>query len=171
MCVLSIKVPIRKKSGNLFNDPHNFDLINSFRNFSIISAGINDQISYIAFCKTIDSLRVTVLENPPHGRDSHPGDTIIYSVTFWYVTQKNQQSTSLIRNKFVFLRFSKPFSHKSIDFILISLQGYMSFKYVNQICHSNVKRKQCWICIFIFYKVKLSLFLNCLHIQTLKEIE
>ena len=22
MCVLSIKVPIRKKSGNLFNDPH-----------------------------------------------------------------------------------------------------------------------------------------------------
>ena len=24
MCVLSIKVPIRKKSGNLFNDPHNF---------------------------------------------------------------------------------------------------------------------------------------------------
>ena len=24
MCVLSIKVPIRKKSGNLFNDPRNF---------------------------------------------------------------------------------------------------------------------------------------------------
>ena len=24
MCVLSIKVPIRKKSGNLFNDPHTF---------------------------------------------------------------------------------------------------------------------------------------------------
>ena len=23
MCVLSIKMPIRKKSGNLFNDPHN----------------------------------------------------------------------------------------------------------------------------------------------------
>ena len=23
MCILSIKVPIRKKSGNLFNDPHN----------------------------------------------------------------------------------------------------------------------------------------------------
>ena len=23
MCVLSIKVPIRKKSGNLFNDPRN----------------------------------------------------------------------------------------------------------------------------------------------------
>ena len=25
MCVLSIKVPIRKKSGNLFNDPRNFE--------------------------------------------------------------------------------------------------------------------------------------------------
>ena len=25
MCVLSIKVPIRKKSGNLFNDPCNYD--------------------------------------------------------------------------------------------------------------------------------------------------
>ena len=24
MCMLSIKVPIRKKSGNLFNDPRNF---------------------------------------------------------------------------------------------------------------------------------------------------
>ena len=24
MCVLSIKVPIQKKSGNLFNDPHMF---------------------------------------------------------------------------------------------------------------------------------------------------
>ena len=24
MCVLSIKVPIRKKSGNLFNDPHTY---------------------------------------------------------------------------------------------------------------------------------------------------
>ena len=22
MCILSIKVPLRKKSGNLFNDPH-----------------------------------------------------------------------------------------------------------------------------------------------------
>ena len=31
MCVLSIKVPIRKKSGNLFNDPHN---INVFKCFS-----------------------------------------------------------------------------------------------------------------------------------------
>ena len=26
MCVLSIKVPIRKKSGNLFNDPHISDV-------------------------------------------------------------------------------------------------------------------------------------------------
>ena len=26
MCVLSIKVPIRKKSGNLFNDPHIFNV-------------------------------------------------------------------------------------------------------------------------------------------------
>ena len=25
MCVLSIKVPIRKKSGNLFNDPRTFE--------------------------------------------------------------------------------------------------------------------------------------------------
>ena len=28
MCVLSVKVPLRKKSGNLFNDPRNFQ---SFR--------------------------------------------------------------------------------------------------------------------------------------------
>ena len=27
MCVLSIKTPIRKKSGNLFNDPHTYALI------------------------------------------------------------------------------------------------------------------------------------------------
>ena len=26
MCVLSIKVPIRKKSGNLFNDPRTYDV-------------------------------------------------------------------------------------------------------------------------------------------------
>ena len=26
MCVLSIKVPIRKKSGNLFNDPRNIKI-------------------------------------------------------------------------------------------------------------------------------------------------
>ncbi len=26
MCVLSIKVPIRKKSGNLFNDPRNIEI-------------------------------------------------------------------------------------------------------------------------------------------------
>ena len=26
MCVLSIKVPIRKKSGNLFNDPRTYKL-------------------------------------------------------------------------------------------------------------------------------------------------
>ena len=29
MCVLSIKVPIRKKSGNLFNDPCNLDIENN----------------------------------------------------------------------------------------------------------------------------------------------
>ena len=28
MCVLSIEVPIRKMSGNLFNDPHNCALTN-----------------------------------------------------------------------------------------------------------------------------------------------
>ena len=43
MCVLSIKVPIRKKSGNLFNDPHKFttywvlhtsDLVSNYANLS-----------------------------------------------------------------------------------------------------------------------------------------
>ena len=31
MCVLSIKVPIRKKSGNLFNDPRSFVYNRTFR--------------------------------------------------------------------------------------------------------------------------------------------
>ena len=31
MCVLSIKVPIRKKPGNLFNDPHIYIYIYTFR--------------------------------------------------------------------------------------------------------------------------------------------
>ena len=30
MCVLSIKVPIRKKSGNLFNDPCIFNFLKTF---------------------------------------------------------------------------------------------------------------------------------------------
>ena len=33
MCILSIKVPIRKKSGNLFNDPHSFCALPSNMSF------------------------------------------------------------------------------------------------------------------------------------------
>ena len=31
MCVLSIKVPIRKKSGNLFNDPRIYNFFEDFK--------------------------------------------------------------------------------------------------------------------------------------------
>ena len=34
MCVLSIKVPIRKKSGNLFNDPHTYQVTETHRKVS-----------------------------------------------------------------------------------------------------------------------------------------
>ena len=37
MCVLSIKVPIRKKSGNLFNDPRNNLFVFRFQIFLFLS--------------------------------------------------------------------------------------------------------------------------------------
>ena len=41
MCVLSIKVSIRKKSGNLFNDPHIYNQSNPCRK---IAAGNIEQV-------------------------------------------------------------------------------------------------------------------------------
>ena len=42
MCVLSIKVPIRKKSGHLFNDPpiYIYSLVEGLIEFKIISLGV-----------------------------------------------------------------------------------------------------------------------------------
>ena len=47
MCVQSIKVPIRKKSGNLFNDPRIYDytFLISFENSAKILSKIFDESS------------------------------------------------------------------------------------------------------------------------------
>ena len=37
MCVLSIKVPIRKKSGNLFNDPRIYTVLTAVYYFGLVS--------------------------------------------------------------------------------------------------------------------------------------
>ena len=56
MCVLSIKVPIQKKSGNLFNDPRIYrgQSVSCFKNFSTTIFNI---------CNTTDLEQLTSFEH------------------------------------------------------------------------------------------------------------